>query len=172
MHALYVNQKPRRNHRLEGDIMRKVFATTIATVAMVATLLVGTACSQQSKIEAKPMDQTEWTLIGEFDMEGRNATPFKEVTIDKDFIEVEVKYEAKDEVLFLAEVYYLNGDNQKDEIPMARVLPLAKSGETVLRCPVKKGTKFQILTQAYQPDGTYNDDYLVDKVSLSYRLTD
>lgn len=130
--------------------------------------LLGCSNGQSQKIEAQMLDSPEWTILGEFDIDGLNYTPMKEIAVDGyEFVEVKVEYAAKDDIFMLAEICY-----EVDEgWPRARLNPLAKEGEMIVKAPIKKGSRFQILTQAFQKDCSYDGDYIVDKIKLSYRLT-
>lgn len=148
-------------------MFKKLSQIPIAIILMcVAIFSIG--CAQEKKPEAQMWDSTEWTVLGEFDIDGLNATPMKEIAIDGyEWVEVKVEYSAKDEIYMLGAIYYENSD---EKWPIARLNTPAKEGELIIKAPVKKGSRFQILTQAFQKDGNYDGDYIVDMIRLSYRL--
>lgn len=137
-------------------------------ILFLALLFTGWANAEE-EIIAQQLDATEWTVIGEFDFEGLNATPMKEVAIDGyEFIEVKAEYSAKDEIYFLTEIYYEDKDFRW---PIACLNLASKEGEMIVRAPISPSKRFQILTQAFMLDGSYDKDYTVDRVKLSYRIT-
>ena len=121
------------------------------------------------KSDAQKWDSTEWTTWGAFSFDGLNETPMKEIAIDGyHYVEVQAKYEAKKDIYLLLEVVYENPD---EKWPIARLSNLGTTGEVIVKAPIKKGSRFQVLTQAFQADQSYDPDYIVDQVELSYRIT-
>lgn len=137
--------------------------------ALLCVVVLASGCAKEDKPEAQMWDSTEWVVLGEFDIDGLNASPMKEIAVDGyEWVEVKAEYKAKDEIYLLNEVYY---EDSNEKWPIARMAPLAKEGEVIVKAPVKKGSRFQVLTQAFQKDGSYDGDYIVDMIRISYRLT-
>jgi len=140
----------------------------VVLLAIICSSIAIYGCAKTEKTEAQLWDATEWTTWGEFDFDGLNATPMKEIAIEGyEYVEVKAEYSAKDDIYMMLELYY----EEDESWPRARLNPPSKEGEIIVKAPVKKGSRFQILTQAFQKDCSYNGDYVVDKVKLSYRLT-
>lgn len=148
--------------------MHKRFSIAVIAMVIIAIIVAVVLSNQTPELPTQKWDSNEWTFVGEFEMEGMNVTPLKEIATDQyDFVEVRVdKYSTEIPVYFLLEVYYYQGE----ALPVSKLVPLGTSGENVvIKCPVKKGSIFQVLTQVYTEEGEYNKD-LPCTLGYSYRL--
>ena len=155
---------------MEKNMYLKITVAVILSILIVSILLlILSNFMLKEEMKTQKWDSGDWTFIGEFEMEGRNATPVKEIVTDKyEFVEVRVdKYETQVPVYFFLEVYYF----EDQEIPVTKLQLPATSGENIIvKCPIKKGYTFQILTQVFKENGEYDPD-LPCTLGYSYRLT-
>lgn len=139
----------------------------IVVVTLLAMVFSFSALAEE-ELPTQKWDASEWTLVGNFEMEGMNFTPLKEIATDEyNWVEVRVdSFQTETPVYFLLGVIYY----QSDFLPVSKLIPLGTSGENIIiRCPVEEGTIFQVLTQVYTERGEYDKD-LPCTLGYSYRL--